>query len=150
MKTMLHKPWASVMLLVGMIALAVMSMQPTHAANPETVVNATGTIVYGTHTARIVKKDTSSGNRVAVRYTGGWQYVTDDAAWSKYGKLVAGMGARGLAVDNDPTGAVISVADSNGVYCFQGNTLVAWPDIAQGETVLDACAFWVKVKANAN
>jgi hypothetical protein len=117
------------------------------AAAADFVTNATGTVVYGTHTARIIKKDTSTGNRVAVRYTGGWQYVQDDAAWSKYAKLVAGMGARGVAVDNDPAGTVVSVADSNGVYCYQGNTSVAYPDIAQAEVIYDGCNFWTKVKA---
>lgn len=115
----------------------------------EWVTNNTGTTVYGMRTALVIKKDTSSGNRVAVRYAGGWQYITDDAAWSKYAKAVAGMGARGLSVDGDALGTVVAVADSNGVYCYQGNTQVNWSNVAIAETVA-GCAFFDKVKANAN
>jgi len=132
------------------VALAMFACAFAQAALPELVVNTTGTVVYGTHPALIIKKDTSSGNRVMVRYPSGWQYVADDAAWTKYGKLVAGMGARGLAVDNDPLGTVYAVADSNGIYCQGNQTLISLNGIPLAESIPDACGFWAKAKANAN
>jgi hypothetical protein len=114
----------------------------------EFVTNSTGTVVYGTASALAIQKNTDSGNRVAVLYSSGWQYVADDAAWSKYAKLVAGVGARGVAVDSDPKGTVYVVAASNGVYCYSGASLINYPSRAQGETVAgDGCAYWTKVKA---
>lgn len=121
-----------------------------NAALPELVVNSTGTVAYGTHQALAVKKDTSSGNRAAVLYQSGWQYVSDNATWTKYTKLVAGVGDRGLLVDNDPEATVIVVANSNGVYCQSNQSLIAFPNYGGSYTISDNCNFWTKVKANAN
>lgn len=120
------------------------------AALPEVVVNTTGTVVYGTHQALVVKKDLSTGTRSMVLYQSGWQYVNDDAAWSKYAKLVAGVGNRGLLVDNDPEGTVVVVANSNGVYCQSGQSLIAFPNYGSSYAIADSCNYWTKVKANAN
>lgn len=120
----------------------------TAASAADFVTNSTGTAVYGAHTALAVKQDTGSGgNRTMVLYSSGWQYMNDDAAWSKHAKFVAAGGSRFVAVDNDPAKTYIAVADSNGVYCYQGNTLVNFATRAVGETVYDGCAYWAKVKA---
>lgn len=119
----------------------------TAASAADFVTNATGTVVYGAHSALAIKQDTSSGNRTMVLYSSGWQYVNDDAVWSKYAKLVASMGARGVAVDNDSTKAVYSIADSNGVYCQGGQSLVAYPNYGQMLAIADGCNYWAKVKA---
>jgi len=129
--------------------LAVVAMSSAFAALPDIVQNATGTVVYGAHQALAVKKDLGNA-RTAVLYQSGWQYVADDAAWSKYAKLVTAVGNRGLLVDNDPDGTVIVVSESNGVYCQSNQSLIAFPNYGQAYTIADGCNFWTKVKANAN
>ena len=133
------------------LAFAVFAaMSAAQAATPEAVVNATGTVVYGTGSALVVRKDTSSGNRVAVRYPSGVQYVADDGSWTKYGKIVAALGLRALSVDGDAFGTVINVAETNGLYCQSNQSTISFPNVAQAEVLADNCNFWVKAKANAN
>lgn len=116
---------------------------------PSVVVNAPGTVVFGISTALVVKKDTLSGNRVSIRYSGGWQYLIDDAAWTKYGKVVTALGTSGLAA-NDSVGTVINVAASNGVYCQSNQSTIAFSTVAQSEVLNDGCAFWQALKAVSN
>lgn len=130
------------------IALAIASLA-AQAALPDVVVNTTGTVAYGTHQALVVKKDLG-GARTMVLYSSGWQYVADDASWTKYGKLVTAVGNRGLLVDNDPSGTVVVVSESNGVYCQSNQSLIAFPNYSQPYAIADGCNFWTKVKANAN
>lgn len=120
-----------------------------HAAMPEVVKNSTGTVAYGTHTANAIQKDTSSGNRTMVLYSSGWQYVADDASWTRYAALKAAIGARALVVANDPNGLVIAVANSNGIYCQSGGTQIAFP-VGQAIQLSDGCAYHQSVMQNSN
>lgn len=114
------------------------------------VANAPGTVVYGAGTLLSVEKNSDSGNRVAARYSSGIQYVADDGAWSKYGALVAAMGAKAVAVPGSATGKVVNISASNGVYCQNSNSVVAWPNVNVPDTIADGCQTWQAAKAAAN
>lgn len=130
------------------IALALMACAFTAQAAPETVVNATGTTVYGVHGIIGFSKNTDSGNRVAVQYSSGVQYVADNATWTKYAEFVTKCGASCVAVDGSPVGQSYNVASSNGVNCWSSGTILSWPNVAASVQLLgDGCAYWTKVKA---
>lgn len=149
MKSMFAKPWASVLLLVAMIALAVMVLQPASAAIPGAVKRADGTAVFGMDQILSVKKDFSTGDRTAIRYSSGVQYVKDDAAWSKYAKVKAYLGTKALTVAGDPEGLTINIAASNGVWCSGGQTVVAYPQ-GPADYLADSCTFFDAVKNEVN
>jgi len=149
MKSMWKIPFAALILVASLLTLAIMVAQPAHASVPQSVVNATGTIVYGTEAIQMVKKE-AGGTRTMIRYSGGWQYLPDDAAWSKYAKIVATLGDRALSVDGDPNGLVIVVAQANGIYCLTNQSVVSISGYNQPEYLADGCGFWAKAKANAN
>lgn len=121
------------------IAISIAACGGNAQAAP-TVAASNGNAVYGAAGALVIKKDTASGyNRIAVRYSSGWQYVADDAAWSKHARFVQLLGANAIPVgDGDATHIVI--AASNGIYCQSGNSVVAFPN-APAETVA-GCAFF--------
>jgi hypothetical protein len=150
MKSMWKIPLAALILVASLLTLAIMIAQPAHASTaPSLVVNATGTVVYGTETVQMVKKDFST-QRTMIRYSGGWQYLPDDAAWSKYAKVVAALGNRALAVDGDPADLVVVVSLSSGIYCLTNQSVISISGYNQPEYLADGCNFWVKAKANAN
>lgn len=116
-----------------------------HAA-PTAVVNANGTAVYGTEQAVSIEKDTSAGyNRTKVKYSSGVQYVNDDAAWSKFAKLQAGLS---IPVAASPS-LVYDIAKTNGITCANGNSVIAWPNIGLADSLADGCAFFNAAKSTA-
>lgn len=128
------------------IAVAMMAMASASAQVTGTVERADGTAVFGMDQILSVKKDFSTGDRTAIRYTSGTQYVKDDAAWSKYARIVNYLGSKALAVAGDPEGLRINVAMSNGVWCTGGQSVVAYPQGA-ADYLGDSCAFFDAVKA---
>jgi hypothetical protein len=152
MKTMLHKPLASFMLVVAMVALALAWNSPAQAG-PLTVVNATGTAVYSASPAVVMgfQKNTDSGNRTAVLYSSGWQYVADTATWSKHAEFVTKCGSACVAVDGSATGLHYNPTLSNGTVCWSTGTVIPFPERGAAEQVLgDSCAYWTKLKAQPN
>jgi hypothetical protein len=123
---------------------AVMALAAFSTWAADSVVNATGTVVYGAKAVLSIDKDTSSGNRVAVKYSSGVQYVIDDASWTKYGKFAAILGTNGVQAPG--TNLIVNVSASNGVYCQNSQSLIAWP-LGQMDTLSDGCAFWQAAKA---
>lgn len=117
-------------------------------AQAQTVVGTDGVKVLGAGSTLAVKKE-SGGTRAMALYGSGWQYIADDGAHTKYGKLVAACGSRCLAVDNDVDGLVVAVGDSNGVYCIANKSSINFANQGQPLEIADACAFWAKVKANS-
>lgn len=120
------------------------------AGTPTAVSNVTGTVVYGTEQALSVEKDTSSGNRAKVRYSSGFQYVTDDAAWSRHAKIVSGF-VLPVVVPGSQSGLTYDISKSNGIYCTGGGTQsqIAWPNVGMADTLSDACGLFNAAKAAA-
>lgn len=140
-----------ILIAATMSALALMAAcgGNAQAANPQLIVATDGSATYGAGQALVLKKDTSSGNRVAVRYSSGWQYVKDDAVWTKYGKLVASK--TGWMAVGDAVGTQVDVTLANGVVCIASQTNIGFPNANMAEVIAgDGCAFWTAVKANSN
>jgi hypothetical protein len=151
MKLLHSKPFASLMLVVALVALALTAFSPAHAGTPY-LVNATGTTTYGTSPAVVlgIERNTDSGNRTMVSYQSGTQYVTDDAAWSKYAKFVADCGAACVSVTGSNTGLTLNVSIGM-VNCWASGSIISWPNAGPARQLLgDGCAYWTKVKASAN
>lgn len=118
------------------------------AGTPAAVNNATGTAVYGTEQALSIEKEAVT-NRVKVRYSSGIQYVADDAAWSRYAALKAGM-SKPVDAPASSTGLSYDIAKVNGISCMSGSSTVTWPNVGQPDTIADSCAFFTAAKAAAN
>lgn len=119
----------------GMLAFA-LTVSFAHAA-PTAVRDSGSQIAYGTETALAVDKDTSAGyNRTAVKYPSGWQYVTDDAAWTRFAATVAGLTKPVVA---PTTGRVYDAAKAI-IGCNGNQSYVSWPTAGQPEYVPDSCA----------
>lgn len=125
--------------------VATFAMASAMAGTPTAVKNATGNIVYGTEQLLSIEKDTSAGNRVKARYASGVQYVADDAAWSVFAKLQAGL-VKPVAAS---TGVVYDISKSNGIYCSGSNSVVAFPNVGQPDYIADNCAFHQAALQNA-
>ena len=121
-----------------------------HAADANLVKNTTGTATYGALEALGVDKDTSSGNRVWVKYPygSGVQYIADDASWTKYNAMKAALVARG-AMRVGATDKYLLVTVAVSTSCSNGISTVAFVGTTGAETVNDGCAFSDAVKANA-
>ncbi len=116
-----------------------------HAA-PTLVANTAGTVVYGSEQAVSAEKDTSAGyNRVAVRYASGTQYINDDAAWSKFAKVVSGFYIPVAASQ----GKVYDAAKASIIYCSNNQSSISWPNVGPADNLSDGCAFFNAVKAAA-
>lgn len=136
----------SLKFIAATLIAAAMSLS-AQAGTPIAVVSATGTAVYGTGPVLSVEKDTNSGNRVKVKFANGFQYVADDAAWSKLAKITSGL-AVPVAVGN-ADGTVYDISKSV-VTCQAGSTWVSWTSVAQADILADGCAYFSAVKAAAS
>jgi len=130
---------------VAVIGAALAACGGAQAGTPTSVVNATGTATYPTESALGVEKDTSTGNRVKVRYSSGFQYVADDASWSRYALLAGGL-TKPVAVPTSTTGLVIDIAKAF-TGCNGGQSYAAWANVGQPEYIGDNCAFANAAKA---
>ncbi len=115
------------------------------SACAQTVVSADGAKVLGTHSMLAVYKDPNSAKAWAL-YGSGWQDLADTPTRTKYAALLAGCGSRCVLVDGDATGLAIAAADSNGIYCSGGKSLVGFSNRGQPMELNDGCAFWTKAK----
>lgn len=116
-----------------------------HAAAPTSVNNTAGTATYGTELASSVEKDTAAGyNRTKVKYPSGFQYVTDDAAWSRYAAIKAGL-TKPVDVPTSQVGLSYDVAKLI-IGCSNNSTYVV-SFTGQPEYIADNCAFANAVKA---
>lgn len=130
-----------------LLIAAIFALSATAQAAPTSVTNSTGTAVYGTSQALSVEKDTSAGfNRTKVKYASGYQFVADDASWSRYAKFVAGFD-KPVAASATLT---YDIAQSNGITCPAGQSMIAWPNVGMGESLNDGCAFFNAAKAASN
>lgn len=126
------------MVVIG-AALAACGLGTSHAGTPTSVVNATGTVVYGTEAVLSIEKDTTSGNRVKVKYPTGYQYADDDAAWSRYALFTRGL-YKPVLVPNSTVGLALDTAKVIYINCSVGGSYVVWIN-APSETIPDNCAF---------
>lgn len=124
------------------------------SANPDLIVNATGTEVRGLDDAVGVAPALPSTNLVQVLYpnASGWQPVADDALGTKYQKIKAQLLAKGgIEVGTNsgvvyvPTKAVSVGCQSNSSYLL----FVATSSNRYDYMTNDGCAYRDKVKANA-
>lgn len=116
------------------------------AGSPTSVNNSTGNTTYGTEQALAVQKDTAAGyNRTAVKYSSGYQYVNDDAAWSRYAALKAGL-SKPVDAPNSTVGLSYDAAKAI-VGCSNGSSYASWPNVGQPDYIADNCAFANAVKA---
>lgn len=129
----------------AVIAAALLASIGAQAGTPTSVNNTTGTGTYPTESALSIEKDTSAGNRVKVRYSSGFQYVADDASWSRHAQLLAGLN-KPVAAPNSATGLVFDIAKAF-TGCSSGNSYAAWPNVGQPEYIADGCAFANAAKA---
>jgi len=123
---------------IAMFAASLLFAGAALAGSPASVKNATGTATYGTSYIQSIEKDTTSGNQVKVRYPGSTQMVADDASWSVYAKLKAGM----ILPVNAPASNTGLAFDLTNVYvhCEVNKSVITSP-INSAETVfLDNCA----------
>lgn len=118
-----------------------------YAGTPTSVLNATGTTTYPTDPALSIEKDTSSGNRVKVKYSSGYQYVADDAAWTRYAALKAGL-TKPVDSPTSVTGLSYDIAKAF-TGCNNGQSYVAWPNVGNPEYVDDKCAFANSAKSES-
>jgi hypothetical protein len=131
-------------------ALAATLALAANAGTPTAVVNATGTAVGGTDSIVSIRKDTTSGNRVAARYMGGATgYIADDAGWNKYAKLKSGLG---VAVDapGATDGLSYDITKARDITCSGGTSSISWSTIGMPDTLADSCGFFNAAKAAAN
>lgn len=134
---------------VAIFATLALFAGAVQAANPQLVVG--DNVVRGTAQALSVEKYTAGGSYVTqVRYSSGFQYVQDDASWTKYAAVVAGMGANAVAAPGSSTGRVYNPTLSNGVYCQSSNSVISWSNVNQPDYLADGCQFHQAVKAIAN
>lgn len=121
-----------------------------HAGTP-TVVTDSGSSQYakatGTFGQMSITKDTTSGNRVEVRFVGGEKYVADDQAWSRHAKLRAAMGAPVSSSDGnytlDASVAIISCDSTTS----PARTYITWHALTQSEYIPDGCVLANAAKA---
>ena len=130
----------------NIIAVAVLAIAASAQAAPA-VVNSTGNVVYGTAQVLSIEKDSSAGfNRVKVKYASGYQFVNDDASWSRYAKIAANLKAP-VAASATMT---YDIAQSNGITCQAGASVIAWPNVGMADSLNDGCAFFNAAKAASN
>jgi hypothetical protein len=127
------------------VCFAVLAAGVGHAfaGTANSVKNAPGTIAYGTDQLISVEKDVTT-TRVKARYSSGIQYVQDNASWTTYAKLVAGFKVA-VAAPTSTTGMVYDISQTNGVYCQNSQTIVAWPNTGGADYVADNCALHTAV-----
>jgi hypothetical protein len=129
--------------------ISMIAMVSAFAGTPTSVKDANG-IVWGTEQALSVEKDTSSGNRVKIKYSSGFQYAVDNAAWSVYAALKAGL-TKPVDVPSSITGLSYDIAKSNGIGCNLSNaSTISWPNVSMGESVADNCGFRTAAQAASN
>lgn len=121
------------------IAIGIAVCGGAHAGTPTTVLDKAG-VKFPTEPALAIEKDTTSGNRVKVKYSSGYQYAVDDAAWTVYASFKAGL-TRPIDAPASTTGAVYDVAKSF-VYCISSKTYVSWPNVAQSDILNDGCSMY--------
>lgn len=123
-----------------------------HAAPLEAYNSANGVYTFGYDEMLAIDKDTSSGNRVAVTYATGVQYIVDDASWTVYNKIVASPTFANKFVRVGATAKYINIAKAVSVACVSSQSLVSYPvaNNTPTQTISDGCQFWQAVKAVAN
>lgn len=130
--------------------LAFLSIGAAFAADPNLVKPVGASVkTYGLDIAIVADKDTSSGNRVAVRFPGaiGVQYIADDAVWSKYTVARNAIAARGGMYVG--TSAKIIDVRAGLTDCQFNNSQVTFVGTNNPEVIADNCAFAVLVNGNA-
>lgn len=127
---------AGVMLVTSMFAMA---------GTPTYVIDANNAVSYPSEPALSIEKDTTSGNRVKVKYSSGFQYVADNSSWSKYAEFYAAL-TKPVLAPTSTTGLAYDMAKGFGGCDSQGSW-VSWVNVAVPEHVQgDNCAFWTAVK----
>ena len=130
-----------------LIAAALFAFITAAQAAPTSVTNSTGTNVFGLNNVLGVLKDTSAGfNRVKVSYAGNEQYITDDAAWSKFAAVVASFRN---PVSVSPSQAY-DVSKLSVVFCSSGKSVVWGAHMGYADEFNDGCAFFNAAKAASN
>lgn len=133
---------------------AVLISVSAFAADPDLVVNSTGTIVFNLNTALgVAPASTLTGGQPAILYEGstGWQPVADAGGKYTYirDRLIAAHGAVEVGVGTGvyyvPRRARIG-CQGNGSYVQADNTANTRTDYMAN----DGCAYRDKVRTNAN
>ena len=106
---------------------------------------------YGTLGVIAFSKTTTSGNRVKLEYgNGNEKYLEDTAGWNTYTDMVTEcLNKTCQVVDNDPSGYVVTVVESNGIECVSGVSTVNFDNRANALQFSDSCVFANKVLGKA-
>lgn len=125
------------------VLLAPLVLSSAVVAGPQTVTGVDGVKTLGTGALLAVR---SVGGNAEALFTIGWQPIADDAARSKAAELITKCGAACVTVDGNYGISAVAVGRSNGVYCINGKSTIAFPNLGQPVEIFDSCAFWQKAK----